>query len=145
MIIDFHNLNGGGGGGYVLPAATQSTLGGVKIGSGVTVTNDGTISVSGSSYTLPPATQNSLGGVIIGSGMSVDSAGTISVSASTDTGTVETMINNALSGYTEDLENGDIVPARAGKKITQSEYDQLVNDGEVDENTLYLIIADPEE
>lgn len=34
---------GGGGGSYVLPTATASTLGGVKIGSGITIT-DGVIS-----------------------------------------------------------------------------------------------------
>lgn len=39
--------SGGGGGSYTLPPATSSTLGGVKIGSGVNVTSDGTISVSG--------------------------------------------------------------------------------------------------
>lgn len=37
------------GGGYVLPAATASRLGGVKIGSGISVENDGTISASGAS------------------------------------------------------------------------------------------------
>lgn len=47
MIINFSNL-GGGGGSYTLPTATSQTLGGVKIGSGVTVTSDGTISVEGS-------------------------------------------------------------------------------------------------
>lgn len=36
----------GGGGDYILPVATSSTLGGVKIGSGVSVSVDGTISVS---------------------------------------------------------------------------------------------------
>jgi len=41
--------SGGSGGGehYTLPTATASRLGGVKIGSGVTVSEDGTISVSG--------------------------------------------------------------------------------------------------
>ena len=38
---------GGGGGSYTLPTATASRLGGVKIGSGVSVADDGTISVSG--------------------------------------------------------------------------------------------------
>lgn len=48
MIISFKNLNGGGGGGgYVLPTATANRLGGVKIGEGINVENDGTISVSG--------------------------------------------------------------------------------------------------
>lgn len=31
---------------YTLPAATASTLGGVKVGRGLTVTNDGTLSVT---------------------------------------------------------------------------------------------------
>lgn len=44
------NSTGGGessGSGYMLPVATDSRLGGVKIGSGIDVTNDGTISVDG--------------------------------------------------------------------------------------------------
>ncbi len=40
-------FSGGGGSiGYVLPAASKTTLGGVKIGSGIDVTKDGTISTS---------------------------------------------------------------------------------------------------
>lgn len=39
--------SGGGGGQYVLPVASQSTLGGVKIGSGITIDSGGTISAQG--------------------------------------------------------------------------------------------------
>ena len=38
--------SGGGGGGYVLPIASASELGGVKIGSGVAIDNDGILSVT---------------------------------------------------------------------------------------------------
>lgn len=38
-----------GGGGYVLPAATQSTLGGIKVGAGLDIDSGGTLSVSGGS------------------------------------------------------------------------------------------------
>ena len=50
MITSFKSLgqSGGGGGGYVLPTATANILGGVKIGDGINVEKDGTISVSGS-------------------------------------------------------------------------------------------------
>ena len=43
------NFDSGGSGGssYVLPAATSDTLGGVKIGTGLSVTKDGTLSASG--------------------------------------------------------------------------------------------------
>lgn len=42
---------GGGGGGesYTLPVASANVLGGVKIGSGLNITNDGTLSASGGS------------------------------------------------------------------------------------------------
>lgn len=38
---------GGGGGSYTLPTATADRLGGVKIGNGINVDSDGTISVDG--------------------------------------------------------------------------------------------------
>lgn len=45
MIISFKG--NGGGGGYVLPTATDTRLGGVKVGSGLTVQEDGTLSADG--------------------------------------------------------------------------------------------------
>lgn len=77
---------------YTLPVATSSTLGGVKIGSNITVSS-GTISISKTNvinalgytppttdtkYTLPNATSSTLGGVKIGSNITV-SYGTISL------------------------------------------------------------------
>ena len=50
MIINFYPIGSGGsgsGGTYTLPTATANRLGGVKIGEGINVANDGTISVSG--------------------------------------------------------------------------------------------------
>ena len=46
MIVSKYK-NGNGGGGYVLPVASQSTLGGVKIGSGISIDSGGTISAEG--------------------------------------------------------------------------------------------------
>lgn len=57
---------------YTLPTASSSTLGGVKIGSGIAISN-GVIS-----YTLPEATTSALGGVKVGDGLAV-SGGVISV------------------------------------------------------------------
>ena len=48
MIINNFNT-GGGGGSYTLPVASQSTLGGVKVGEGLSITSGGTLSVSGGS------------------------------------------------------------------------------------------------
>ena len=51
VVLDFTIPRGadGTGASYTLPAATASTLGGVKIGSGISVAGDGTISASGGS------------------------------------------------------------------------------------------------
>ena len=46
MIISFSKL-GGGGGGYVLPTATANRLGGIKVGSGLSVDSGGTLSAEG--------------------------------------------------------------------------------------------------
>lgn len=89
---------------YTLPAATSSTLGGVKIGSNITV-NNGTISISKTNvtnalgytppttdtkYTLPTASAWTLGGVKIGSNIT-ENSGTISLTKAN--------VTNAL-GYT---------------------------------------------
>lgn len=47
-ITNIEEGGGGGGGSYELPVATGTRLGGVKIGSGINVTADGTISVASS-------------------------------------------------------------------------------------------------
>ena len=41
--------SGGGGGGYVLPVASSETLGGIKVGNGLTITGAGVLSASGGS------------------------------------------------------------------------------------------------
>lgn len=42
-----YDSDSGGGGSYTLPPATTSTLGGVKVGSGLSVESDGTLSATG--------------------------------------------------------------------------------------------------
>lgn len=52
MIINLNQFGGGGGGSYVLPVASQNTLGGVKIGSGLSITSAGTLSTDANVGTL---------------------------------------------------------------------------------------------
>ena len=46
VVENFPGESGGGGGSYTLPTASASTLGGVKVGSGLTIT-DGVLSADG--------------------------------------------------------------------------------------------------
>jgi collagen type VII alpha len=70
----------GGGGSYTLPTASGSTLGGIKIGTGLSIDGNGVVSATGGgSYTLPTASTGTLGGVKIdGTTITIDSNGVIS-------------------------------------------------------------------
>lgn len=55
-----------------IPVASTSTLGGVKIGSGLTIAEDGTISAA-AAYTLPTASSTVKGGIKVGTGLTMSS------------------------------------------------------------------------
>lgn len=65
---------GGGGSSYTLPTASAETLGGIKVGSNLSIDESGVLSASGggSSYTLPTASAETKGGIKIGAGLSMD-------------------------------------------------------------------------
>lgn len=56
---------------YTLPNASVSTLGGIKVGTNLSIDGDGVLSAASGSYTLPIATGSALGGVKIGSGITI--------------------------------------------------------------------------
>lgn len=60
-----------------LTSATNSLIGGVKIGSGINITQDGTISAA-SAYLLPTASSAVIGGVRVGTGLSINQLGILS-------------------------------------------------------------------
>ena len=62
---------GGGGSQYTLPTASAETKGGVKIGSGLTMTNEVLSNNNPTPYSLPTASDSTLGGVKVGSGLSI--------------------------------------------------------------------------
>lgn len=72
---------GSGGSSYVLPAATDETLGGIKVGDNLTVEEDGTLN-AGDPYTLPAASDETLGGVKVGDDLAIDANGELSVEVS---------------------------------------------------------------
>ena len=85
---------GGGGGTYSLPAATASTLGGIKVGSGLSVTPGGTLSALASSA----VTQ-----IVAGTGLTggtITSTGTIGIDSTvmTTTGTQTVTGKKAYTG-----------------------------------------------
>lgn len=61
------------GGTYTLPTASTTTLGGIKVGTGLTISGGVLSATVSSQYTLPTATANVLGGVKVGSGLTITS------------------------------------------------------------------------
>lgn len=57
--------------------ATSTTLGGIKVGSRLSVTEDGTLSADDQEYTLPAATTTALGGVKLSEDFTADADGTL--------------------------------------------------------------------
>lgn len=74
--------SGSGGGSYVLPVASSDTLGGIKVGSGLTMSGD-TLNANTGGYTLPMASDAVLGGIKVGSGLTIDANGVLSTSGDT--------------------------------------------------------------
>lgn len=63
---------------YTLPTASTETLGGVKVGSGLSIDDGGVLSAEAQEYTLPQATKSTIGGVSVGDNINVNN-GKISV------------------------------------------------------------------
>ena len=84
---------------YILPAATADTLGGVKIGTGINVTDDGTVNVPKATTTVP-------GVVKIGSNIDVKADGEISIrnyaGSSSSGGTANSVNNFTFKAQTSD-------------------------------------------
>lgn len=64
---------------YTLPTATSTVLGGVKVGTGLSISSGVLSATGGGAYTLPTASSSVLGGIKIGTGLSI-SSGVVSVS-----------------------------------------------------------------
>ena len=140
-----------------IPIAAAGTLGGVKIGSNVSVTGDGTISVA-TPYTLPTAGVGSgglLGGVKVDGTTITISAGVITSVASaasqitvadetTDTSCYVAFVNDTPGGQAAKtgslLYNAASGQLQAGsfKKASGTSSEFLKADGSIDSNTCLL-------
>ena len=64
--------------GYHLPIASATTLGGIKVGTNLTIEEDGTLNANEGSYTLPVASFDTLGGIKVGNNLNINN-GVLSV------------------------------------------------------------------
>lgn len=83
---------------YILPTASGSVLGGIKVGANLSIDVNGVLSANAGNYTLPTATPTTLGGIKIGSGLTIDGNGVVSASVAASVPTIQ-----QLSGTTASL------------------------------------------
>lgn len=76
--------------------ATANRLGGIKVGSNLSITQDGTLSADAQQYTLPTASASTKGGIKVGSRLSIDANG--SLSADDQSYTLPIAAANTLGG-----------------------------------------------
>ena len=57
---------------YHLPIASETVLGGIKVGNNLTIDEDGTLNAESTEYDLPVATSSTLGGVKVGNNLAIN-------------------------------------------------------------------------
>jgi|688.fasta_scaffold278490_2 hypothetical protein len=123
---------GSGTGTYVLVTATNTRLGGIKVGSGLSIAGDGTLSaIATSTYVLPTASTSTLGGIKIGANLTISPDGTLTANTST-AGVSDSFKTIKVNSQTDLVAVGaDTIEFKAGNGIaietstTSSPYQSL--------------------
>lgn len=101
---------------YHLPIASATTLGGIKVGTNLTIEDDGTLNAESTEYQLPAATSSTLGGIKIGSGLSIsDGVASVTVDSALDLDSTNPVRNSTLTSNINTLTSA---VQEAGSSIT---------------------------
>lgn len=83
---------------YHLPIASATTLGGIKVGTNLTIEDDGTLNAESTEYNLPVASSSTLGGVKIGSGLTInDAIASVNVDSTLDADSANPLRNSVIT------------------------------------------------
>ena len=101
---------------YHLPIASATTLGGIKVGTNLTIKADGTLNAESTEYQLPAATSSTLGGIKIGSGLSIsDGIASVTVDSALDPDSANPVRNSIITSNINALTSA---VQEAGSSIT---------------------------
>ena len=118
---------------YSLPAATTTTLGGVKVGDNLSIDASGRLS-GAAPYVLPAATMSTLGGVKAGSNLTVYADGTLALEKSGVIGALGYTPAQVTAG-TYDLTAGSSYLATGTIYV---QYDASTSDEAVDDTDIHM-------
>ena len=123
--------SGSGGSNYILPVASNTTLGGVKIGdvnTNITIDNDGVISAVGSGqYVLPTASTTVKGGIKVGDHLTIDADGSLNATQF-DLPTASTTVKGGVK-------IGDGMTIDSNEKLTTVPAQRLISIGPLTRRT----------
>lgn len=131
---------------YVLPTATATRLGGIKVGENLTVESDGTLNAVQGSYTLPQATNNVLGGVYVDTTLSsssenpvqnkviYNSVNNLSSTLSTLESSISS-INTRITSLSEGIEDLNTSISATDATLTELQSDVSTNTSNISTNT----------
>lgn len=93
---------------YHLPIASETVLGGIKVGNNLTIEEDGTLNAETTEYTLPTASASTLGGVKVGNNLAINdgvlTAAVDSVLSGSSTNPVQnSVVTSNISSINSDL------------------------------------------
>lgn len=121
---------------YHLPIASATTLGGIKVGTNLTIEEDGTLNAESTEYNLPVATSSKLGGIKIGSGLTISNGiASVSVDASLDQASTNPVRNSVI---TANLSTITSAVQDAASSITTISSNLSTLTGSVSTNTLNI-------
>ena len=118
---------------YTLPAATTTTLGGIKVGDNLSIDASGRLS-GAAPYALPAATTSTLGGVKAGSNLTVYADGTLALGKSGVTGALGYTPAQVTAG-TYDLTAGSSYLATGALYV---QYATGTSDEAVDDTDIHM-------
>lgn len=118
---------------YHLPIASETTLGGIKVGNNLTIDEDGTLNAESTEYNLPVASSSTLGGVKIGSGLSIANAvASVDVDSTLDADSANPLRNSVITSNLSTLASS---VQSAGSAITSLSTTVGTLSGTVSTNT----------
>lgn len=129
LITRVTNLENAGG--YTLPIASSSRLGGIKVGQNLSIASDGTLSATGGgggSYVLPPATSETLGGIKVGQNLTIADDGTLSATGGGSSLKGEIVMKEGSSTLSFDNSSPAFIPANllsGTKKMGHIYFDSI--------------------
>ena len=112
---------------YHLPIASETTLGGIKVGSNLTIEEDGTLNAEATEYHLPTASASTLGGVKVGTNLQI-ADGVLSAKVDSVLSTVSNNpVQNSTISTTVNTINSDITALGSRVGILETSNGDILN------------------